>query len=595
MPTINIKRDHLHNELGKVYSQEEFEDLCFEYGLELDEVTSEREQIVKEKGDKKSTEGSTDVIYKIDIPANRYDLLCTTGLVRALMIFQGKVDIPKFIAVDPADYSTNKILVTQNTQSVRPYVVCAILRNITFNQDLYDSFIDLQDKLHQNLCRKRTLVAIGTHDLDTIKGPFLYDARTPNDIKFVPLNETKEFTAAELMEHYSGNSHLKPYLSIIRDEPKYPVIYDANETLLSLPPIINGDHSKIKLTTKNIFIECTATDENKASIVLDTIICIFSEHCSPKFQAEKIQTIYEASNETKTYPKLNTRSEKLPYDRASRMLGAKLSKEEICKLLDRMQLKCSSDDDGSLINIEIPPTRQDILHACDIIEDVAISYGYNNIVKTLPKVVTIGSQFSLNKLSNQLRYELSRCGYTEALTFSLCSKDDIANKMRLENEISRAVHIANPKTIEFQVARTSLIPGLLKTVESNKKMPLPLKLFEISDVVLKDSTKDVGSRNQRMLAALHYNKFPGFEVIHGLLDRIMQVMEVKYNSEGTNKGYFIESTNDERFLPGRCASIIYNGNSIGIMGVLHPQVITNFELVQPCAALEINVETFLKR
>ena len=67
----------------------------------------------------------------------------------------------------------------------------------------YDSFIDLQDKLHQNIARKRTLVAIGTHDLDTIKGPFKYMAKPPDQIKFKPLNQIKEFTAPQLMELYS--------------------------------------------------------------------------------------------------------------------------------------------------------------------------------------------------------------------------------------------------------------------------------------------------------------------------------------------------------------------------------------------------------
>jgi len=72
-----------------------------------------------------------------------------------------------------------------------------------FNQDSYKSFIDLQDKLHQNIGRKRSLVSIGTHDLDTIVGPFTYDAKPPGDIKFHPLNQDKEYTATELMDLYS--------------------------------------------------------------------------------------------------------------------------------------------------------------------------------------------------------------------------------------------------------------------------------------------------------------------------------------------------------------------------------------------------------
>lgn len=95
------------------------------------------------------------------------------------------------------------MLVQPNTAKIRPFVVAGILRNVTFNQDSYNSFIDLQDKLHQNICRKRSLVAIGTHDYDTIKGPFVYDAKPPKDIKFVPLNQDEEFTAEDLMTFYS--------------------------------------------------------------------------------------------------------------------------------------------------------------------------------------------------------------------------------------------------------------------------------------------------------------------------------------------------------------------------------------------------------
>ena len=134
----------------------------------------------------------------------------------------------------------------------------------------------MKDKLHQNIGRQRTLVAIGTHDLDTISGPFYYNAEPPTEIRFSPLNQSKEFTATEMMELYSTDSHLRAYLPIIRDSPRYPVIRDKNGIVLSMPPIINGEHTKIKLSTKNVLIECTATDENKAKIVLDTIVCMFS-------------------------------------------------------------------------------------------------------------------------------------------------------------------------------------------------------------------------------------------------------------------------------------------------------------------------------
>ena len=166
---------------------------------------------------------------------------------------------------------------------MRPFCVGAILRNVTFNQARYKSFIMLQDKLHQNIGKKRHIVSIGTHDLDTVKPPFRYVAKKPSDIKFVPLNETQEFTAEELMVHYSKESHLKPYLSIIRDSDVYPVIYDSQDIVLSMPPIVNGDHSKIKLTTKNVFIDITGTNLHKISVALDTLVAMFSEYCDDQF------------------------------------------------------------------------------------------------------------------------------------------------------------------------------------------------------------------------------------------------------------------------------------------------------------------------
>ena len=130
--------------------------------------------------------------------------------------------------------------------------------------------------MHQNIGRQRSLVAIGTHDLDTVEGPFIYDAEVPSEIRFKPLNQTKEYTAEELMELYSTDSHLRHYLGIIRHHPRYPIIRDRNGIVLSMPPIVNGDHTKITLATKNILIDCTATDLHKAKIVVDTLVCMFS-------------------------------------------------------------------------------------------------------------------------------------------------------------------------------------------------------------------------------------------------------------------------------------------------------------------------------
>ncbi|CAG8617456.1 5989_t:CDS:2, partial [Diversispora eburnea] len=201
MPTVNVDKEELYKILGKNYTTDEFRELCFEFGIELEEDTSEKEMASKEVGEVKAEGLSDRPILKIDIPANR----------------------------------------------------------------------------------KRTLVAIGTHDMDTLKGPFTYEALPPKEINFCPLNQTKKFNAEELMTFYENDKHLGKFLHIIRDSPVYPVIYDSNRVVCSMPPIINGDHSKITLNTKNVFIECTATDLTKAKIVLNTVVTMFSEYCEQPF------------------------------------------------------------------------------------------------------------------------------------------------------------------------------------------------------------------------------------------------------------------------------------------------------------------------
>uniref|UniRef100_A0A8C6UG08 Phenylalanine--tRNA ligase beta subunit n=1 Tax=Neogobius melanostomus TaxID=47308 RepID=A0A8C6UG08_9GOBI len=575
---------------GVFPADEEFDELCFEFGLELDEITSEKEIISKEQGDCKASEASDIILYKIDVPANRYDLLCLEGLVRGLQVFKNKY-APRYRRVRPASGEPQKLIITKETAAVRPHAVAAVLRNITFTQERYDSFIELQEKLHQNICRKRSLVAIGTHDLDTISGPFTFTAKPPAQICFKPLNQTKEYTAAELMTLYKTDSHLRHYLHIIEDKPVYPVIHDRNGIVLSMPPIINGDHSKINLKTKNVFIECTAMDLTKAKIVLDMMVTMFSEYCSQPFTVEEAEVVHP-DGKTCVYPELAYRTETLSSDFINRKVGINESTEKIAQLLTKMCLKSTATGAGDEIEVEIPPTRSDVIHACDIMEDAAIAYGFNNIVRTTPRTYTVANQFPLNKLTELLRQDLAAAGFTEALNFALCSQEDIADKLGKKIEDTKAIHISNPKTAEFQVARTTLLPGLLKTIAANRKMPLPLKLFEISDVVLKDQKKDVGARNSRRFCAVYYSKSPGFEVIHGLLDRTMQLLEVK---PGSTDGYHIRAAEGEysTFFPGRCAEIFARGQSVGRLGVLHPDVITRFELTMPCSALEMDLEPFL--
>ncbi len=317
------------------------------------------------------------------MPANRSDLLCFEGLSRSLNIFRGKEPAPTYRLLDLPEDRMQQVVVAKETADVRPFIAAAILRGVKFTQASYDSFIGLQDKLHQNLARQRTLVAIGTHDLDTIQGPFSYEARRPENIRFAPLNQRKEMDGNELMAHLENgklspqltpsssvcllvglDKHLSRYLHIIRDAPRYPVIYDSKEVVCSLPPIINGDHSKITLDTTNVFIELTATDRTKLEIICNAMVTMFAEYCSEPFVVEPV-LIKEADGTTRVTPNLTPVRIEVDVDYINGCCGLNLSPDSICQLLERMAY--TSRPLGSSIEVFIPPTRPDVLHACDIV------------------------------------------------------------------------------------------------------------------------------------------------------------------------------------------------------------------------------------
>ncbi|KAI0750829.1 phenylalanyl-tRNA synthetase [Daedaleopsis nitida] len=612
MPTVACDKEDLWKRLGREYSAEEFDHLLFEFGLELDEDTTEEVEEAKKKGLPAERPQ-----LKIEIPANRYDLLCIEGIARALRVFLGLDQPPQYKLAYPREARPDE---SSQTQKIRPFFACAILRNVKFTERSYESFIDLQDKLHQNLCRRRQFVAIGTHDLDTIQPPFRYEARPPKDIKFMPLSKQQEYTAEELMTVYESEKHLARYLPIIRDSPVYPIIYDQQNRVLSMPPIINSEHSKITLNTRNIFIDITATDETKLGIVANIISTMFSEYCTEPYSIEPCKVVYPDGS-VRITPDLKYRTASAHASYVNSCTGLNLDGEEVAKLLERMTHNTSvSPNNPDEIIVQIPPTRPDILHECDLMEDAAIAYGFNKLPDAFPATSTVAQPLAISKLSDIVRAEWALAGWVEALPLILCSHEENFDWLNRKDDGKTAVRIANPKTLEFQVVRTSLLQGLLKTIRENRSHPLPIRIFETSDVVFKDPSLERQARNVRHAAAVWCNKTAGFEVVHGLLDRIMLMLEVPRISGDDAKattGYYIKEREDPTFFPGRAATIYYRAPKevsglsvlkrtlkaalnrpgdleIGVLGILHPTVLEKFEISYPCSALEFKLEPFKK-
>ncbi|KAK9384370.1 hypothetical protein V1515DRAFT_611864 [Lipomyces mesembrius] len=596
MPTVAVDKEDLYEALGRTYTTEEFDELCFEFGIELDEDTSQGESLIVNGVQERPQ-------LKIEIPANRYDMLCFEGIARALNIFLGRASLPNYRIAKPE--KLQQLIVKPETTKIRQYISAAILRGIKFTPRRYESFIGLQDKLHNNLCRNRTLVSMGTHDIDTIDGPFTYEALPPEEFSFIPLNQTKEMTGKELMEYYDGDKHLGRFLHIIRDSPVYPVVLDSKRRVCSLPPIINSERSKITLDTKNVLIEVTAIDKTKVEIVVNQLVAMFSEYCDEPFTIEPIEIVSPHNGESRIAPDISPRATTAEVSYINGCCGFKQTAEELTKLLSKMSLIATvSQKDADILDVLVPCTRPDILHQCDIMEDAGIAYGFNKLDRTFPgESGTIGDPFSLNKVSDIIRREVAMAGWLEVLPLILCSHDENFKYLRRVDDNQTAVKLANPKTLEYQVVRTSLLPGVLKTIRENRKHSLPIKVFEVSDVAFKNEKLERKSYNERHWTAVYVGRTSGFETVHGLLDRIMEMLRVPWIKESDLgvPGYFITQKDDDTFFPGRAAAVYYRTKQdpsktvkIGSFGILHPDVLEHFELSSVVAsALEINIEYFV--
>lgn len=569
MPTISINKAYFHKLIGKQLTFEEFSDIAFDYGLEAEEDKDNPANV------------------KVELPANRYDLLCVEGLALSLTQYLGLKPRVEFNCEPPK----HTLTVRKEVKLVRPIGVSGIIRNVTFTQEAYDSFIDFQDKLHHNLGRKRTLVSIGTHDYDKTRPPYFYTAKKPTEFSFTPLNQNKSMTGKEMLDFYKEDLNLKAYVPIIENAEVIPLIMDSENNILSMPPIINSELSKISLQTKNIFIDITATDQTKALIALDVIMSSFSMYSSTPFTFEQVKILDEDIGEylSPKTPLYKTMQVKKPY--LERITGLTLDIPSIETNLTKMGL-VTKHLEAETFEVSIPFYRSDVLHQCDIAEDLAISIGYNKVPYTEPDVICLGKQNELNKESELMRQEMAFAGFTECLNFSLCAKDDLGKRLLREDD-ERAVVISNPKSQDFQVGRTTLLPGLLKSLQSNKKNKLPFQLFELGDIMIvgdnKKEQENVGAFNRRKLAACHSNSHTsGLDLIHGLLDMIMAKM---YKGK---LDYELRESHKSHFLHDLQCSIFINGKEIGEMGIMHPEVMKITGISVPTSFIELDFEEMVE-
>lgn len=585
MPSITLKKDLLFSALDLHMNDEDFAEMLFDFGLELDEILHE-DNITS---------------YKIDIPANRYDLLCLEGMVMALRSYKLCEEYEEPVesvfkarsvgCKKTADYKFNAYdidLMQQNTNSVihqngkyRKFIACAIIKGINFDQNMYDSFIEYQDKLHLSIGRNRSIVAIGTHNTDKIQFPVFYKNLKKEEIKFQPLNQDRCMTGDEIFDLYGKDTKMKQYCKLFPDE--YPCFIDANGNVLSLPPLINSDNSKIAPDTQDIFVEVTGTDEHKVNVVLKMILYNFR---GKSFSKINILRDYEASERkcidicqceginNYTTPVFMDKTYKLSLMQVNKDLGLNLNQDELYKILIRMMHSVVIH--GNEIIVRPSDVRSDVIHYVDLLEDIAIAYGYNNFTRTQPNLCVVGLEDPFIKFCDRVRSEMARACYNELLTLSLLSKSQNINKEKF-------VSLTNPKSSECEVVRNSLLPGVLKAIHANQHVGGTIKVFEVSDVVIINSEDE--PENKKNLCVCFASKTDGLDNVLGLCFLLVSKlgMSVQYRERGF-----------DLYFKKRSAEILIDGVVVGTVGVINPVVCNEFRIPFAISSAEINLDSLFR-
>lgn len=348
----------------------------------------------------------------------------------------------------------------------------------------------------------------------------------------------------------------------------------------------------------------TGTDLNKLNICLDIVASQFSQYCGgdSKYKIEVVDILTESGELIRRTPLLEARNMTIDQRYLKKQTGIEMNTETVKICASKMGLSFVGAEEqkdikeNTIWTLSVPPTRPDIIHACDISEDLGIAYGYNNIIKQTPASVTFGSEIPLNKFTDLVRQEVALSGYTEILTMSLLSIEEAYDQLKHKPNHDEMVTIANPKTKDFQIIRPSLIPGLLKTLETNQMDGLlPLKIFEISDCSRLDPSTDVGAKNTRHFSCMYMDKKSAFEMVHGVLDLVMGKIGASFQ-----KDYKIETSSDAMYLPMRGADIYLRNQKtnkfevIGSMGAAHPDVILKFKLNYVVTMLEVDFEAVFR-
>ncbi|MDW0295477.1 MAG: phenylalanine--tRNA ligase subunit beta [Nitrososphaeraceae archaeon] len=510
-----------------------------------------------------------DKCIRLEYSPNRPDFSTYYGISRALNGLLGKeVGIPKFKLIENRK---NLINVDSSVSNIRPYIASIVARGHKLNDKTIKQIVSMQEDLHNGIGRKRSRASIGLHNLDTIEFPLDYTTR-PGNLSFTPLDYSSSLTLSEVLEKTeSGKKFRELLLGSI-----YPVLIDSRRNLLSFPPVINAEYTRIKGGVKNLLLEVTGVDKTTVDKVLANIAATLADI---GFSLETV-SINQDSNTTTSFNSMeNTRLDNIKTDYINKKLGLSLSNEDVILCLRKSRLDAKVTD-GSNINCMIPSYRIDIFNSMDIVEEVAIGYGIYNMEPTLPEFTLYGNKSRQNHYFDKIRQALVGMGLIENINFILSNKDIHLRRMKIEK--SDFFTVNNSKSEEHDILRKSLLPSLLFSLSKNIHEEYPQKLFEIGQVFLPEQEN---SEKWNLCCATAFNGVT-FTKIKAILQTLMEICL------GTT--FETKAAEHSSFISGRSADIFYKGKTVGQIGEVSPLLIDSFKIKMPVAAFDLDLTELLQ-
>jgi phenylalanyl-tRNA synthetase beta chain len=542
MANIKISREQFEKEIGKL--DEKMQEKIALFGTPLESINEQE--------------------IELEIFPNRPDLLSYHGFKKAFLAFLGK-------KTGLIEYKLNKpekdyiVKIDSSVKEIRPFTVCAIVNDLKFDDEKIKEIIDIQEKLHTTIGRKRKKLAIGIYPLEKIKLPITYEALEPDKIKFIPLESTREMSGLEILQRHPTG---KDYAHLLKGKTKFPIFKDADNNILSMPPIINSELTgRITQTTKEVFIECSGFEYEILERCLNIIVTTLIDMGGKAYQMEI------KYKEPKITPNFKTEKIKIKTEHANKLLGLNLNEKEIKNLLERMGYDYNKGE------VEIPSWRTDILHEVDLIEDVAIAHGYEKFIPEIPKISTIGKEDKKEIIKRKISEILAGLGLIEVSNYHLTTKQEQTEKMNLSEK--NLIEVENSKT-EYSALRKNLSHYLLKNLSENIDNEYPQKIFEIGTVFELKDEQIIEKENLAIAIS------PGnFTEIKQILNYLEKMIEIKFEIKESEKEY-------SHLIDGRTGEIFSNNNIVGEIGEIHPKILKNWKIKMPVSILEINLKEILE-